>query len=105
MEVINDTEVFQPSECFFAVGLDPDGSGSVMVCVSDKETFDREGCLNDCFGDHSMTDDAIPHGIHNTMEATWESIMPLEETRTAMLKAGFVESQDMYDYLFAREEE
>ena len=102
MKIINDTEVFEPSECLFSLSYeDPSNTQYLMVCVTDKVTWDERGCLNDCFGDHSMTEDAIPDGIYNSMEATWETEMSIEDARAAMLAAGFVESKDMTEWLVA----
>ncbi len=97
MQVINNTEVFEPSECFFAII--PDTDGTMTVSITDMETWISRGCLNDCFGDHSLPDKAIPFGFSNAMEATWETELSEEDARSAMLAAGFVESQAMHDYL------
>lgn len=104
MQIINDTEVFEPSECLFAVGYDdPNYTQYLSVHITDKATWDERECLNDCFGDHSLPEDAIPAGMYNAMEATWETEMLPEEARAALLKAGFVESLDMTKYLFPQE--
>lgn len=101
MEIINDTEVFQPNECFFACGIDdPDGDKIVTVYITSKNFWDEEGFLDDCFGDHSLKEGALPSGIDSIMEATWESSFSIKETRKLMEDKGFVFSQDMYNSLW-----
>jgi hypothetical protein len=97
-----DGELFQPSECYFACGIEPDGGEEVVVSITGKEYWEEEGCLDDCFGDHCFDDDALPSGVYNLSEATWESNKSIEETRTAMEAKGFVWSQDMHDFMFVR---
>lgn len=105
MQIINDTEVFEPGECLFALGYDdPSNTQYLTVCITDKATWDERECLNDCFGDHSLPEDAIPNGIWNSMEATWETKMRLEQAHAALLSAGFVEGPPaMYEFLFSKE--
>lgn len=94
-----DGELFQPSECFFAVGLE---DGEMCVAITGKEYWEEEGCLDDCFGDHCFDDDALPPRISNTAEATWESPFSVEETRAMMEAKGFVWSQEMHDFIYVR---
>jgi hypothetical protein len=96
MQIINDTEVFSPSECFFAVGYSNDFQ-STVVLVTDQETWTKLQCLNDCFGSHSLPVGAIPNNIHEAMESTWETEMSEEDARGAMLKDGFIEHSEMLD--------
>lgn len=98
-----DGELFQPSECYFAVGQDdPDYDGGFCVAITGKEYWEEEGCLDDCFADQCFADDALPPGIHNTSEATWESPYSIEETRALMEAKGFIWSQEMHDFMFVR---
>jgi len=95
MQIINDTEVFEPSECYFVVMPDPEDAEHTMVLITDKVTWDEEQCLNDSIGDHSFQDGVIPETMWNCMEATWETDISVEEARSAMQQAGFVENADM----------
>jgi hypothetical protein len=95
MQIINDTEVFEPSECIFCIDNDPDNSGSVIACITDKAYWDYSLCLNDCFGEHSLPKGAIPETFYEACEAMWETELPLEEARRALVAAGFVESQEL----------
>lgn len=99
MKIINHTEVFEPSECIFCITEDPEGSSDMMVYITDLATWEAEGCLNDCFGDHSVPDKTIPNDIFNLMEATWGTELSEIDARSAMLAAGFVESQELYDFM------
>lgn len=97
MQVINDTEIFEPSECYFCVETDSD-SGDTNLYITNKSFWDEERCLNDCFADHSFSDatnDLIEKFAFNLMEATWGSELSVEETRQKMLELGFVENADM----------
>ena len=93
-----DDELFDPSECYFSCGLDPDSS-EVVVAITGKEYWEENGCLDDCFGDHCFADDALPPRIHNLMESMWESPYTVEETRAIMEAKGFVFSQEMSDFM------
>ena len=99
MRIIDDCEVFEPNECLFSLVYDPDNSSELIVYVTDKATWDERGVLNDCFADHSMPEGAMPDKIWNLMEAAWETTMSLDDARTAMLGAGFVESKEMTEWL------
>lgn len=105
MQIINDTEVFDPQECLFALAWeDPHNPNYVMIALTDKKYWEEEGCLNDCFGDHSLPPGAIPQGIWNDMEAMWGTdSMSLDNARQALIKAGFVESKEMAERLFPEE--
>jgi hypothetical protein len=101
MQIINDTEVFEPNECFFCVSTDPENPGGTMVSITDKEYWNSDNFLNDGIGDHSFSRDLIrkmaDDGITNAMEAIWTSESPLDEVRTQMLSYGFQESKEMYE--------
>jgi len=88
MKIINDTPVFEPSECYF--GLDYI-DGVLVIAITDKETWDNDHCLNDCFGSHSLPDGILPDSMSEMMEATWESDDSLEKIREDLIKAGFTE--------------
>lgn len=100
MQVINDTEVFEPSECYFAVDPDPDNPSGSMVSITDKSYWDEEGYLNDCFGDHSLPDEIVEQmakaGITNAMEAVWTSDQPPTKVTEILAKLGFVESEALH---------
>ena len=101
MKILNNTEVFEPSECLFAVGIvDPAFPQDVMIAITDKRYWEEEGYLNDSIGDHSFADGVIPEGMFNSMEGTWETKLPLEKARQAMLRAGFVECKEFTDFVF-----
>jgi hypothetical protein len=99
MQIINNTEVFEPKECLFALSSNPDDVGSIMIAITDKATWNREGCLNDGFGDHSLPKGTLPKEISNIMEAIWETEMSIEDVRTVLLSAGFVESPELFQVL------
>jgi hypothetical protein len=88
MKIINNTEVFEPNECYF--GIDT-VDGIVVVVITDKETWDQDHCLNDCFGSHSLPDDVLPDFMEEMLEAVWESDSSLEEVKQALTVAGFCE--------------
>jgi len=104
MKIINDTEVFEPSECLFAIGYDdPSNTQYASIVIVDKAYWEKEGFMNDGIGDQSFDDDTIPHGIYNSMEATWETELPIEKARAAMLEAGFVESKELTEFVYRGE--
>jgi len=102
MQVINDTEVFEPSECYFAITNDPDylddGNQSV-IAITSIEFWNDNMCLDDNFGDHSLSrevnDKLEKEDIWNACEATWSSNYSTDKIRSIMLKLGFVESSEM----------
>jgi hypothetical protein len=101
MKIINDTEIFEPGECLFAIGYDdPNSTQYASIVIVDKQYWDEEGCMSDLIGDHSFDDGAIPDGIFNSMEATWETEMSIDDARTAMLAAGFVESKELTEFVY-----
>lgn len=99
MQVINDTEVFEPKECFFCVTEDPENPGGSMICITDMEYWNADNFLNDCFGDQSLPNDLVEKmrldGIWEAMEAIWTSEGAPEQVRAKMLSYGFVESLEM----------
>jgi hypothetical protein len=99
MQIINDTEVFEPSECIFCLDADPDNTGYIIASITDKAYWEWEHCLNDGIGDHSFRDGAIPDGFSNACEAMWETELSLEDARQALLAAGFVECPELLDNL------
>ncbi len=105
MKIVNDTEIFEPSECLFAIGYDdPSNTQYASIVIVDKAYWGEEGFMNDGIGDHSFDDDVIPQGISNSMEATWETKMPIEEARAAMLAVGFVESEELTKFVYREDE-
>ena len=102
MQVINDTEVFEPNECYFAVEPDPEDINEVMVYITSKEYYDENQCLDDCFADHSLPENIVEkledNDISNLMEATWGSSLSLDEVRKVMTNIGFIENKDMLKF-------
>lgn len=105
MKMIGDYEVFEPGECYFAVGYDdPSEKEYASVYISPISTWNKRECLDDSFGSHSLDDEALPLDLSNSMEATWESKYSPEEIRTAMLERGFLEGpEEMQEFLFSDE--
>jgi hypothetical protein len=101
MQVINDTEVFEPSECLFAIMKDRDDPASYIVLITDSQTWDNEQCLNDSFGSHSLPDGVLPEEMEEAMEATWLTFKPIE-MRAALISAGFIESSELADAMSDR---
>lgn len=100
MKIINDTKVFEPNECIFAIDEDDDG---VIVSIVDREHWNREHRCNDGIVPDTFSNDvndAMENaGLFDVMEGTWESDSTVEETRKAMLAMGFEESQELTDFL------
>ncbi|CAB4196814.1 hypothetical protein UFOVP1290_334 [uncultured Caudovirales phage] len=99
MKVIDDCEVFDPSECYFAVGIEKD-CFSTTIFITPISVWEEEGHLDDCFASQSLDYGSLPLDLSNSMEATWESKYDVEKVREAMIAKGFIENKDMYDYLF-----
>lgn len=100
MKIINDTEVFEPNECYFAVHLDPEDENNTMISITSIEFWNKNKYLDDGFGDHSLSEniheDMENHSISNAMEAIWIA----ENCSTAkaekiMTDLGFVYSDEM----------
>jgi hypothetical protein len=106
MKIINDTEVFDPGECYFSL---QEGNGgyepTVVISITNIDFWNEEHCLNDCFGDQSLTDETNAAmsavGVFQEMEATWGSDKSIDDTRNDMLKLGFIESKKMGEELEA----
>ncbi|SRR5258708_5119166 len=99
MKIINNTKVFEPSECIFCLDPDPDNPGYIMVCITDKAYWDENMCLNDQFGDHSLPDGAMPESFCGACDSMWETELPSEKARQTLIKAGFIESQELAAYI------
>lgn len=99
MKIINDTEIYEPNECYFAVEICPDDRAYTTIYITNKSHYDAEDCLNDNFGDHSLTQDTLDlfekNEIGNTMEATWDVELSAEKTRKLLIQMGFEENNKL----------
>jgi len=106
MKIIDDIEVFDPNECLFALD---ESDGLTVISITGKVFWDKNHCLDDRFGDHSLPEEIntllTKNSIWNEMEATWCADLALDETRAVMLAAGFVESKEMGETLKRMETE
>jgi len=98
MKIINDTEVYEPSECCFAITHDDDG---ITVLITPISFWDENHCLDDGFGDHSLEENVSSElerkNIWNACESMWTSELIEDATREVLVELGFVESQEMHD--------
>lgn len=104
MKIINDTEVFEPSECYFAISRNPDCTDEeTTVSITSIEFWDENKCLSDTFGDHSLSDEVQSvledEEICCVTDATWSSNASVQSVRATMLKLGFVECEEMKELL------
>jgi len=99
MKLINNTEVWEPSECYFFVDQDEEMFDGICVCITPIQYWNENRYLDDCFGDHSLSEEIVEKlenaDITNIMEATWSTEGTVEAAREVMLALGFVESKDM----------
>lgn len=93
MKIINDTEVFEPKECYFTVELDPenDDNFGTMIGITNINYWNENHCQNDCFGSHSLDRGVLPYDFDPVMDATWVSEKEPEEVKKIMLSLGFIE--------------
>lgn len=94
MKIIDDTQVFEPNECYFGLDCVEEEEVEddiVVVLITDKENWDNDHCLNDCFGSQSLPDGILPDSMSEVSEATWTSHSSLEEVRALLLSLGFTE--------------
>ena len=80
------TEVYEPSECYFGV---EDSSDGVAIAIVPIEFWNENLCLSDGIGDQSFDNGAIPDYFSNIMEAIWDSNLSIENSKKAMIDAGF----------------
>jgi hypothetical protein len=106
MKIINDTEVFEPGECLFALN---EGNDITVIAITSKAFWAKNHHLDDSLGDHSFPEETntllTKNSIWNEMESTWFADLALDETRAVMLAAGFVESKEMTETLKHMEDE
>lgn len=106
MKIVNDTEVFEPNECYFAVMHYPEYLGmgdDTVIAITSIDFWNDNLCLDDCFGENSLSNDVSASleqaGISEACEATWGSDLSENDAREVMLKLGFVESSAMFEML------
>jgi hypothetical protein len=106
MQIVNDTEIYEPSECYFTVAHDPRMDPDVMISITPISFWEDSHYLSDQFGDHSLTKEVCNKleaaGIWGACDSTWTSdsaTYSVDTVRAALLDLGFVESQEMHDFL------
>ena len=100
MKIVNDTEIYEPSECYFSVDVI---DSETVISITPIPFWEAEHCLSDTFGDHSLTSAVSGifegHGIWGATDSMWTSELNEETTKSILIGWGFVESQAMHDFL------
>lgn len=103
MKIINDTEVFEPRECYFTLSTSEDFDSGVIVSITSIDFWKENQCLDDCFGTQSLDQDVnqalLDAGISQEMEAMWGTDLTEDAAREVLTKLGFVESKEMGEIL------
>lgn len=89
--------MFNPSDCYFAIFEDKDGSfysqNTKVLYITPQSEFDMTGCLNDELGAHSFEKSDVPDFVSamELMESTWDiSNLDSREVMKQMGKCGFI---------------
>jgi hypothetical protein len=69
-----------------------------VICIVDEEYFKQHGCLSDVYPDDDFWK-VLPGCLYEIAESTYESELSEDETRQELLKAGFVESEDLKNFI------
>jgi hypothetical protein len=106
MKIVDDVEVFEPSECYFAVIDNPEYLGmenSMVIAITPIFYWNENLCLDDGFGCHSLSkeinDKLEIAGIWEACESTWCSDKSENDIKTVMFNLGFVESKELYEIM------
>ena len=68
------------------------------ITIVEKSYFDEFGCLSDEYPDDDFWN-ILPKCIHEVAEGTYESEEDEESTKLKLEAAGFVFSQDLFDFI------
>jgi hypothetical protein len=106
MKIVNDTEVYEPNECYFAIIDNPDyldNGDSLVIAITPVSYWNENLCLDDGFGFHSLSkevnDKLETADIWEACESTWCSNKPENDVKNVMRSLGFVESQKLFEIM------
>jgi hypothetical protein len=98
MKIINDTEIWDANECYFAA-TSSESNDITIIAITNMDTWNEGKYLSDNIGDHFFEDGVIPDGMDCVMKACWETNLTPKQAETAMLAAGFIKNKDIEQYL------
>lgn len=96
MKIINDTEIFEPNECYFCI----DENNDNLLYITSISFYEENLYLDDNFGDHSLDQKVIDQldelKILPACEAMWETDqcqLSLSQIKSKLKDIGFIEKK------------
>lgn len=68
------------------------------ICIVEEEYYKQHGCLSDTYPDDDFWN-VLPYCLYEVSEGIYESELSDEETRQELIKAGFIESESLKNFI------